>query len=767
MKSQLRMSDVGKKCTVEGLGNGIIRFLGKHHAKGFNRAGIELDGPRGKHDGTVDGHTYFKCKPNHGVLMKLDKVKVLPGQNGPNQNASMKGGPRPTQKQMAQAQMQRSRRPSGGGQATGPRPTGPPKPGTVWNPQGVAQGQQRGSMQRRVSTGSIGPDGKPVFREPVGESPFAIYHRPVRHIKSSYVVRYKKTKAAWYIGLQGRAELEGAVLAANSGDFLIRMHPDARHYAICINDKNTSTHNFLVAVENGKVIMDKRQFNSLEDLVEFMRKSPVKTKTGGLVPLGSAASVHTWFVGCMTKDQAEKLVLASGNCDFVVRYSLTPTKEYHLMINDTGNVKTSAILISRGGGFVLAENGQQFTNIPELVESLRDESPIFGESGRKLFLRKSAAAADWYVGPMSRFATENAVLLGEKGDFLLRQSSDGLQYVLCVNAGETVKNYKIARVPKGFVFVKKLYKNMESIVRALKKEPMAGPDGKALPLGKAAPKPSDEEQTVGEENEFQAKLEKEKAENAAKAAAEAASSNGDDDTSGFGDAFDENNEMVQLMNMANKRKQSLIEDDDDEDDSDDGDANGNADGDSDDEDDDDDDFDNDFDEDNTGNANGNGSHPAFEPFRVVATEDIDGVDDEHPTLAEGDSAFVVGEGSDGHWKAVVGGKQGLIPKSSVIKESVEESAKKRAEAAIAAMPDEPEIDEDDDEDDEIVPSTPKLSEEEMRAKIEAETQAKIAALKASNEQTEEERALEEQLKAAQAQLEEFGFDGADDEDDFD
>lgn len=437
------------------------------------------------------------------------------------------------------------------------------------------------------------------------------------------------------------------------------------------------------------------------------------------------------------------------------------------MINDTGNVKTSAILISRGGGFVLAENGQQFTNIPELVESLRDESPIFGESGRKLFLRKSAAAADWYVGPMSRFATENAVLLGEKGDFLLRQSSDGLQYVLCVNAGETVKNYKIARVPKGFVFVKKLYKNMESIVRALKKEPMAGPDGKALPLGKAAPKPSDEEQTVGEENEFQAKLEKEKAENAAKAAAEAASSNGDDDASGFGDAFDENNEMVQLMNMANKRKQSLIEDDDDEDDSDDGDANGNADGDSDDEDDDDDDFDNDFDEDNTGNANGNGSHPAFEPFRVVATEDIDGVDDEHPTLAEGDSAFVVGEGSDGHWKAVVGGKQGLIPKSSVIKESVEESAKKRAEAAIAAMPDEPEIDEDDDEDDEIVPSTPKLSEEEMRARIEAETQAKIAALKASNEQTEEERALEEQLKAAQAQLEEFGFDGADDEDDFD
>ena len=30
--------------------------------------------PIGKHDGTVQGVTYFTCKPKHGIFVKMDKV---------------------------------------------------------------------------------------------------------------------------------------------------------------------------------------------------------------------------------------------------------------------------------------------------------------------------------------------------------------------------------------------------------------------------------------------------------------------------------------------------------------------------------------------------------------------------------------------------------------------------------------------------------------------------------------------------------------------
>ena len=75
--------------------------------------------------------------------------------------------------------------------------------------------------------------------------------------------------------------------------------------------------------------------------------------------------------------------------------------------------------------------------------------------------------------------------------------------MLCVNSGEKVKNFKILNSDKGFTFNKKLYKNIESIVRALKKDPLQGDNGKAYNLGGAAPKPQDEQEVIGEENEFE------------------------------------------------------------------------------------------------------------------------------------------------------------------------------------------------------------------------------------------------------------------------
>ena len=63
------------------LGAGTVRFVGQclELAKGDGSlwAGVELDHPRGKHDGTVQGQRYFQCPAQRGVLLKLTRLQPL------------------------------------------------------------------------------------------------------------------------------------------------------------------------------------------------------------------------------------------------------------------------------------------------------------------------------------------------------------------------------------------------------------------------------------------------------------------------------------------------------------------------------------------------------------------------------------------------------------------------------------------------------------------------------------------------------------------
>jgi len=113
---------------------------------------------------------------------------------------------------------------------------------------------------------------------------------------------------------------------------------------------------------------------------------------------------------------------------------------------------------------------------------------------------------------------------------------------------------------------------------------------------------------------------------------------------------------------------------------------------------------------------------------------------------------------------VVDGAQVNIPKGSVATETVEESAAKRVEAAIAAISDEEEEVEELEE-----RETPEAKEArlaanklEMEAKISQAKAEALAALAASGP-SEEELAMEKQLAQSQAALENFG--GFDDEED--
>ncbi|KAF9161121.1 Kinesin protein 1B [Actinomortierella ambigua] len=66
---------IGDRVIVESMGlSGYLRFLGSAEFKTGTWAGIELDTPTGKNDGTVNGIEYFQCRPKHGIFVLAAKI---------------------------------------------------------------------------------------------------------------------------------------------------------------------------------------------------------------------------------------------------------------------------------------------------------------------------------------------------------------------------------------------------------------------------------------------------------------------------------------------------------------------------------------------------------------------------------------------------------------------------------------------------------------------------------------------------------------------
>ncbi|KAL5249740.1 hypothetical protein ACHWQZ_G018536 [Mnemiopsis leidyi] len=76
-KPELVMPDIYVGDTVmvtPGYKMGTVKFVGETKFSGGIWIGVALDGPQGKHDGSVGGHRYFKCKQKHGSFVRPDKV---------------------------------------------------------------------------------------------------------------------------------------------------------------------------------------------------------------------------------------------------------------------------------------------------------------------------------------------------------------------------------------------------------------------------------------------------------------------------------------------------------------------------------------------------------------------------------------------------------------------------------------------------------------------------------------------------------------------
>ncbi|CAK9056743.1 CAP-Gly domain-containing linker protein 2 (Cytoplasmic linker protein 115) (CLIP-115) (Cytoplasmic linker protein 2), partial [Durusdinium trenchii] len=56
---------------------GLVLFIGETQFAAGTWLGVELDDPKGKNDGTVQGVSYFNARVNHGLFVRAVKVQKI------------------------------------------------------------------------------------------------------------------------------------------------------------------------------------------------------------------------------------------------------------------------------------------------------------------------------------------------------------------------------------------------------------------------------------------------------------------------------------------------------------------------------------------------------------------------------------------------------------------------------------------------------------------------------------------------------------------
>jgi len=56
--------------------SGVVRYIGPAEFGEGVWVGVELRTPKGKNDGSVQERRYFTCKPDHGLLVRPNKITV-------------------------------------------------------------------------------------------------------------------------------------------------------------------------------------------------------------------------------------------------------------------------------------------------------------------------------------------------------------------------------------------------------------------------------------------------------------------------------------------------------------------------------------------------------------------------------------------------------------------------------------------------------------------------------------------------------------------
>lgn len=221
-----------------------------------------------------------------------------------------------------------------------------------------------------------------------------------------------------------------------------------------------------------------------------------------------------WFVAGMRRTKCENFVAAGNHGDFLVRPS-RGSDMFVLVVNDEGS--PTSFPITR---ICDEENNQEkyvfgaklFDSIRALIKFLRI-SPLTGKNGSVLQLQSPAPYYDmdetasmsfmsdissasefgsvsrqpWFAGKARRSAVEASVLAASNGDYLVRESSKGTHYVLCINDNGLPLSFQIKREGSSFVFYDRSFASIYSLIDFLRTSPLMGSQGNVLHLKNPAP----------------------------------------------------------------------------------------------------------------------------------------------------------------------------------------------------------------------------------------------------------------------------------------
>ena len=86
-----KVADIGRDVIVNGIGSGIVRFVGLDAANGEPLVGVEYNKPKGKHNGTLQGVHYFECDADKGTLASPSNVTF---NDGSDRRSTMEAAPK-------------------------------------------------------------------------------------------------------------------------------------------------------------------------------------------------------------------------------------------------------------------------------------------------------------------------------------------------------------------------------------------------------------------------------------------------------------------------------------------------------------------------------------------------------------------------------------------------------------------------------------------------------------------------------------------------